>query len=153
MAQSVVEKMAGQRVYIETNVFIYFLSKHPVWFEASARIINACAASRILGFTGDAAIAEVIVDAYKHVDPNLATRFKQFFSQENFLTIARHDAQIFDLAAQLVAKGGLKFIDALHMATAMQNQCTYFVTNDKGIKSGAQLQVVPLQAVAKSAAD
>ena len=137
--------MAGQRVYIDTDVFIYFLSRHPTYFESSSLVVNACADSRIFGFTGDAAVAEVMVGAYKHADPTLATRFKLFFSQKNFLTISTHDAQTFDAAAQLVAMGGVKFIDALHMATAVQNQCAYFVTNDKGIKSGAHLKVVQLE--------
>ena len=131
MPQSFLEQTAGQRVYIATNVFIYFLSRHPAHFEASARVIGACSESRLFGFTGDAAVAEVMVGAYKHADPMLATRFKLFFSQRNFLTVAAHDAQTFDAAAQLVARGGLKFIDALHVATALQSQCTYFVTNDK----------------------
>ena len=145
MASSVIEKLTGQRVYIDTNVFIYFLSRPPTYFDAAARIINACAESRTFGFTGDAAVAEVMVGAYKHADPTLATRFKLFFAQKNFLTIATHDAQTFDAAAQLVAKGGLKFIDALHIATAVHNQCAYFVTNDKSIKSSAHLQVVQLE--------
>ena len=144
MARSFLEQMAGQRVYIDTNVFIYFLSRHPTYFESSSLVVNACADSRIFGFTGDAAVAEVMVGAYKHADPTLATRFKLFFSQKNFLTIATHDSQTFDAAAQLVAMGGVKFIDALHMATAVQNQCAYFVTNDKAIKSGAHLKVVQL---------
>lgn len=143
-----IAELAGQRVYIDTNVFIYFLSRHPTYFEASARVINACAESSIFGFTGDAAVAEVMVGAYKQADPALATRFKLFFAQRNFLTIAAHDAQTFDAAAQLVAKGGVKFIDALHMATAVQNQCAYFVTNDKGIKSGSQLRVMLLESIA-----
>lgn len=145
MPRSVLEQLAGQRVYIDTNVFIYFLSRHPTHFEASACVISACSESSIFGFTGDAAVAEVMVGAYKHADPTLAARFKLFFLQRNFLTIAAHDAQSFDAAAQLVAKGGLKFIDALHVATAVQSQCTYFVTNDKGIKSGEHLQVVQLE--------
>ncbi len=145
MAQSFLAQMAGQRVYIDTNVFIYFLSRHPTYFEASLVVINACAESRIFGFTGDAAVAEVMVGAYKKADPTLAARFKLFFSQKNFLTIATHDGQTFDAAAQLVAKGGVKFIDALHMATAIQNQCVYFVTNDKGIQSGVHLKVLQLE--------
>ena len=145
MARSFLEQMASQRVYIDTNVFIYFLSRHPTYFESSSLVVNACANSNIFGFTGDAAVAEVMLGAYKHVDPMLATRFKLFFSQKNFLTIATHDAQTFDAAAQLVAMGGVKFIDALHMATAVQNQCAYFVTNDKGIKSEAHLKVVQLE--------
>ena len=145
MAQSLSGKLAGQRVYIDTNVFIYFLSRHPIYFDASALIMSACAESSIFGFTGDAAVAEVMVGAYKHPDPTLAAQFKSFFSRNNFLTIAAHDAQIFDAAAQLVAKGGLKFIDALHVATAVHSQCRYFLTNDKGIKSGAHLEVVQLE--------
>ena len=145
MARFFLEQMAGQRVYIDTNVFIYFLSRHPTYFESSSLVVNACADSNIFGLTGDAAVAEVMVGAYKNADPTLATRFKLFFSQKNFLTIATHDAPTFDAAAQLVAMGGVKFIDALHLATAVQNQCAYFVTNDKGIKSGAHLQVVQLE--------
>lgn len=148
MVKSAFDQLAGQRVYIDTNVFIYFLSRHPTWFDASARIINACAESRMFGFTGDAAIAEVMVGAYKHTDPEMAKQFKQFFSQKNFLTIATHDAQIFDGAAQLVAKGGLKFIDALHVATAVQSQCAYFVTNDKGIKSDVLIKMLQLETLA-----
>ena len=145
MARSFLAQMAGQRVYIDTNVFIYFLSRHPTYFESSSLVVNACAGSNIFGFTGDAAVAEVMVGAYKNADPTLATRFKLFFSQKNFLTVAAHDAQTFDAAAQLVAKGGLKFIDALHMATALNNQCAYFVTTDKGIRSGGHLKVVQLE--------
>ena len=144
MAQSLSGALAGQRVYIDTNVFIYFLSHHPSYFAASALVMSACAESRIFGFTGDAAVAQVMAGAYKHPDPTLAVQFKSFFSRNNFLTIAAHDAQTFDAAAQLVAKGGLKFIDALHVATAVQSQCKYFLTNDKGIKSGAHLEVVQL---------
>ena len=145
MEQSLLGKLAGQRVYIDTNVFIYFLSRHPGYFDAAALVMTACGESRIFGFTGDAAIAEVMAGAYKHPDPTLAAQFKSFFLRNNFLTIASHNAQTFDAAAQLVAKGGLKFIDALHVATAIQSQCKYFLTNDKGIKSGAHLEVVQLQ--------
>lgn len=93
-------------------------------------------------------MAEVMVGAYKHTDPELAKRFKQFFSQKNFLTIATHNAEIYDAAAQLVAKGGLKFIDALHVATAVQSQCTYFLTDEKGIKSDVLIKVVQLETLA-----
>lgn len=137
--------MSGQRVYIDTNVFIYFLSGHPTYFEASSRVISACAESSVFGFTGDAAVAEVMVGAYKHADPTLTTRFKLFFAQRNFLTITTHGAQVFDAVAQLVAKGGLIFIDALHIATAINSKCAYFVTNDKGIKSSTHLKVVQLE--------
>ena len=62
-----------------------------------------------------------------------------------FLSIQSHDAEIFDLTAQLRARRGLKFIDALHCATAIQAGCRFFVTNDGGIQSRDDLEVVAIR--------
>jgi predicted nucleic acid-binding protein len=44
----------------------------------------------------------------------------------------------------LVAKNRLKFIDALHVATAEDAQCRYLLTNDAGIKSTENMEVILL---------
>ena len=66
---------------------------------------------------------------------------------QNAPDIQSHDAQIFDLTAQLRAKRGLKFIDALHCATAIQAGCKFFVTNDGGIQSSDDLEVIVVRAL------
>lgn len=51
---------------------------------------------------------------------------------------------MFDDAAKLVARKRLKFIDALHVATALTAGCPFFMTNDTGIRSSDSLEVVQL---------
>jgi predicted nucleic acid-binding protein len=44
----------------------------------------------------------------------------------------------------------LKFIDALHCATAIQAGCKFFVTNDGGIQSSDVLEVISVRALAEA---
>jgi len=139
-----IARLAGQRVYIDTNVFIYFLDKHDTYFEVVSQFFQACIRREIFGTTGDAAVAEVMVGPYRQDNPALAARFKRFFAQKNFLTIVGHDRDVFDAAAMLVARKRLKFIDALHVATAVHAGCQFFITNDAGISSNEGLEVISL---------
>lgn len=143
-----VARMAGHRVYLDTNVFVYFLDRNPDYFPVVAPIIEAIESGLIIGYTGDAAIAETLVKPYQTDNLALAASFKAFFRTEDFLSIQPHDAETFDLAAQLRAKRGLKFIDALHYATAIQAGCKFFVTNDGGIQSSDVLEVVSIKILA-----
>lgn len=140
-----VARMNGHRVYLDTNVFVYFLDRNPDYFPVVAPIIEAIESGLIIGYTGDAAIAETLVKPYQTDNLALAASFKAFFRTEDFLSIQPHDAETFDLAAQLRAKRGLKFIDALHYATAIQAGCKFFVTNDDGIQSSDVLEVVSVK--------
>jgi predicted nucleic acid-binding protein len=139
-----ISRLAGQRVYIDTNVFIYFLDQHDTYFEVVSRLFKACANQEIFGTTGDAAVAEVMIGPYRQDNPALASRFKRFFAQKNFISILGHDRDIFDAAAMLVARNRMKFIDALHVATAVNGGCHFFLTNDAGIKSSADIEVITL---------
>ena len=64
-------------------------------------------------------------------------RASKLFFKEDFISVQSHDADTFDLAAQLRGKRGVKFVDALHYATALKTGCKFFVTNDDGFKSDA----------------
>lgn len=141
--------MAGHRVYLDTNVFIYFLDRNPDFFPVVQPIITAVESGSIIGHTGDAVIAETLVKPYQTGNLALATRFKEFFSTENFLSVQPHDAETFDLAAQLRAGYSLKFIDALHYATAIRAGCKFFITNDGGIQSSDALEVVIIKNLAE----
>ncbi len=144
-----IARMAGRRVYLDTNVFVYFLDRNPDYFPVVAPVIEAIESGLIIGYTGDAAIAETLVTPYQTDNLGLAASFKAFFRTEDFLSIQSHDAETFDLAAQLRAKNGLKFIDALHYATAIRAGCKFFVTNDAGIQSSNVLEVVSVKKLAE----
>jgi predicted nucleic acid-binding protein len=142
-------RLTGKRVYIDANIFIYFLDRHPVYFDAVAAFFKACATREIFGVTGEAAVAEVMVFPYRQDEPALVSRFKRFFTQKNFLWIASHDHAVFEATAMLVARKRLKFIDALHMATAIQTDCPFFITNDSALTTTEGLEVIQLKDLLK----
>jgi predicted nucleic acid-binding protein len=139
------QKLEGQRIYIDANVFIYFLEKSPVYFPVVAELLSACAQHHVFAFTGDAAIAEVMAGIYRQDKPALTNQCKAFFGNSQFLSVVNHDAKVFDLAALLVAKQRFKLIDSLHLATALQHSCKALITNDAGMVSVDGLEVLHLQ--------
>lgn len=146
---SALGRMAGHRVYFDTNIFIYFLDQG-AHFDLVAPLLSACAEGRVTGCTGDAAIAETMVMPYRHQNMAKIAQFKAFFSLEGFLTVHSHSAQTFDLAAQFAGTRNMRLIDALHCATALQAGCRFLVTNDMGFKSGDGLEVIQLNALSKA---
>lgn len=141
---AVLDKMRDQRVYIDTNVFIYFLARHATYFDAAAAVLQACDNGEVLGITGDAVVAELLVQPYRLNDTATIAAIQRWFARKNFIERLPHDAASFELAAKLRGTQGGKLIDALHYATALNGQCRFLITNDHAFKSSEQLQVVAL---------
>ena len=137
--------MGAQRVYLDSNVFVYFLDRNPVYFPLVAPLLEAINSGDIIGVTGDAAVAEVMVRPYQTGDPTLVAGIKSFFGTAGFLAVRSHDAAAFDLAAQLRARHGMKFIDALHVATAISAECRFLITNDGDFRSQVAIEVISLR--------
>lgn len=135
-------RMCGKRAYIDANYFIYFLTRHEKYFDAAATIMQACDDGKVLGVTGDAVIAELLVQPYRNDDTATITAIKQLFLRKNFIECVSHDFSTFDLAAEIRGKQGGKLIDALHYATALKHGCDFFLSNDHGFKSSGRMEVV-----------
>ena len=138
-------KLKGQRVYIDANYLIYFLDRTEPYFDVLVPIFQACDRSDFMGFTGDAAVCEVMVHPYRNKSPSEIARGKSLFSREGFLTVLRHDANSFDLTAQIRAESNMRMLDALHYATALQAGCRFMLTNDHDFKAGTALEVIQIK--------
>ena len=110
-----------------------------------AELLSASAQHQVFAFTGDAAVAEVMVGIYRQDRPSLTAQCKSFFANPQLLSVVRHDAEVFELAALMVAKQRFKLIDALHMATAISHGCKALITNYEGMRSIDGLEVIHLQ--------
>ncbi len=138
-------KIQGQRIYLDANFLIYFFDKKEPYFSVVSKIIVACDRNTTFGYTGDAAVAELMVYPYKTKSEIDIARGKAFFARENFLTVLSHSSDLFDMAARLRAETGMKLIDSLHYATALKAGCKFFLSNDKGIRSTPNLEVILIE--------
>lgn len=137
----------GKSIYIDANIFIYFLDGQEPFASMVTPFLEKVMLGEIIGCTGDAVIAEVMVHPYKLGNLAMIEQFKAFFGQENFLSILSHDGKAFDLAASISGKKGMKLVDSLHMATALQTGCDYLITHDKGIKSVDGISIIQLSQI------
>ncbi|MDR7052494.1 hypothetical protein J2X54_004999 [Duganella sp. 3397] len=74
----VLQAMCGQRVYLDTNVFIYFLDGNLQFFPAAEPVLRAISNREIIGVTGEIAVAETMVGPYhkmEYEDDHHNTRF------------------------------------------------------------------------------
>ena len=138
------ESLAGRRVYLDANVFIYFLDGRSAKAESAGAVLRAAAEGQFQAVTGDAAIAEVLVGPYRTGDPLLVRRVHAFFDQPGLLHVVGHSRGAFEDAAMVRATTDSAFIDALHIATAAEAGCDVLVTSDRRMRSALGVDVVGL---------
>lgn len=115
---AVLARIRGQLVYVDTNIFIYFLAQHERYFDAVLPYFELFNAGFVLAYTGDAVVAETLYKPYQANDTLRVSEFKTSFAQHEFITVLPHNKAVFELAAELAPKRSMKLIDALHYATA-----------------------------------
>lgn len=134
----------GHRIYLDTNIFVYFLDRNTQFFDAASALIHAIATHHAHAYTGQIAVAETMVGPYRSRNPHHIASARAFFAQKHVLTVVRHEDWAFEQAAQFRALTSVKLIDALHIATALQAKCRFLITNDKAIRASSRLQVLQL---------
>ena len=138
-------RIQGQRVYVDTNIFVYFLERHDRYFEAVLPFFQLFNGGRSLAYTGDAVVAETLYKPYQLNDALRVSEFKEFFSNGEFITVLPHTHKEFNLAAELAPKHRMKLIDALNYATASLAGCRFILTNNQGFSSSDGLEVIDLE--------
>lgn len=53
--------LADQRVYVDTNAFVYFLERHPSFYERVLPLFEAAAQGRLQLVTSELTVAELLV--------------------------------------------------------------------------------------------
>lgn len=142
------DRMAGKRVYIDTNVLIYFFNNDPKYSAAAHAFLQRCAERQIFGVVSELVVAEILVKPYRERNLDAVTRLKAFFAQKDFLHPAsplQNAPNFFIEAAQLAGERQLKLVDAMHLHTALAERCHFFLTQDSDFKSTASLEVVQLE--------
>ncbi len=136
--------LLGSRVYIDTNAFIYLLEQTPALGERVAALLEASERHELFACTGDVTAAELLVKPMRDGSAAAIGVIDALFAQTEMIEVLPHTASVFRLAASLRAEQRLRFIDALHLATALNHRCTFFVTNDTDFTSSEHIAVINL---------
>ena len=133
----------ARKIYVDSNIVIYFIEGEPDMQDRVIAVFEYAERHGIPLMTSDLTVGECLYGAYKNEWSDSAKEFENLFDTRIFHLIPL-EPDIISSAARLGGTTGLKLIDAIHVASAIDTDCDTFVTNDRGIKSLPNLTVVQL---------
>lgn len=137
----------GDRVYLDTNVWIYAVESYPAFIQELTDFFQQVDQNQYIAISSELSLAETLVKPIKDNDQGLQTAYKRAIVNRHNVFVVPILRELLIDAAQIRAETGLKLPDAIHAATAVQAQCNTFITNDTQLKKLSNLHVVLLSEV------
>ena len=137
----------GERVYLDTNIIIYALEGFAQFAPQIQPLLEAMDRGEIIAVTSELTLAETLVKPLKEQDHATQQAYRNFLTSAPVFQVIPISRKILEDAAQFQASTKLKLPDAIHLATAFQQQCDSFLTNDEVFRTLNRPQVKMLSEV------
>ena len=134
-------------VLLDTAVLIYYLEEVEPYCLLVGEIFNDIVDGSIRGFLSVISITEFVTKPLANGEVSEVERFRQFLSSLSIQVLAV-TYEIAERAGKLRSQyPSIRTPDALIAATALENRCSIFVTNDKDLKKleACELTVIVLE--------
>jgi predicted nucleic acid-binding protein len=131
-------------VGIDTSIFIYHIEASPLYADAAGEALNTIAHGGFRGVTSVLTLMEIAVQPLRLRRTVAADEYEMLLASFPNLQIIDIDRGIARRAAELRAAYRLKPADALQVSACLSGGATGFLTNDKGLRRIAELEVVLL---------
>lgn len=133
-----------KRVGIDTNFFIYYFQKHPLYGPIVKEIFNIFLDRQTLIITSILTLTEIL--SFKSSETLLSSLEEKITFITN-LQLTEVDIKIARDAAKIRRKYGFTLVDAIQLATALENNAEVFITNDKKLQRFKELKVILLSSL------
>lgn len=122
----------GQRVYLDTNVFIYALEAYADFIKPLTALFARLDDGSLQAVTSELTLAEVLVKPLLDNNVELQAVYEAALHSSPALGVMPVSREVLVQAARLRASHTrLRLPDAIHAATARVYACSVFITNDK----------------------
>ena len=115
--------------YLDTCVYIYHLEQSPLYEKKVEPYFEQLVKNKINVIASPLVLQEILAGVYK-ADPDKAQEIYGLLAKFPNIEWVHYDLQIADLAAELTGNFGVRAPDAIHLATAIARDVSFFVTND-----------------------
>jgi len=140
-----IEDLGQGPVALDTAVFIYFIEEDHRYLPLVEEVFEAVDAGSLVAVTSALTLLETLVVPIRAGNKRLAESYESLLSQSRGLHLIDLDRSILRRAAEIRALAGLKTPDALQVATALQTECTTFLSSDRQIPSVGELRTLQLR--------
>ena len=134
-------QLQGKVIGLDTAPLIYFIEQNPNYIDIVREFFMAMNKGEFQVVTSSLTLTEVLVHPLRNGNNQLAQQYRNILLNQDFLTVFSVSPDIAQLAAQLRATDNIRTPDAIQIATAIQNDAEFFLTNDKGFQNIANLNI------------
>jgi predicted nucleic acid-binding protein len=133
-----------RRIYIESAPLIYYIEENPTYVSRIDTIIEAIENTPIDAVSSVIALTEVLIHPLKLGKTKIEQEYRDILINSGQFRLLPVTMSIADSAAGLRARYNLRTPDALHIATAIDDGCDAFLTNDNGLKRVTEITILIL---------
>lgn len=137
---------ASSVIYIDTNIFIYFIEKAPQFHSKVLAMFEHISKIGAIIKTSEITIAECLYHPAQQNNAELISIYENLFEKSGEIEIIFLNGARTKQAALYGGALGLKLIDSIHYISALEASCDFFITNDAKFKSGPKLKVILISA-------
>lgn len=140
----VIADFHNKTIFLDTAPLIYFIEGHSQYQERLNQIFEANDRGEFNFITSGITLLEVLVKPLREGEIKLADRYKNILTTAPGIEIIDINNALSVKAAELRAKYNLRTPDAIQIATAIENNAAYFLTNDIRIRQVSEISTVLL---------
>ncbi len=139
-----IDGLQGELVGLDTAPLIYFIEEHPTYLESMRYFFEAVDRGDFNVITSTVTLLEVLVQPFKHNNPELADEYRDILLNSANLSTAGISEPVAERAARLRAEYNIRTPDAIQLALAIEEGASFFVTNDARLPAVPPLNVLVL---------
>lgn len=140
----VISGLKGNTVFIDSAPLIYFIEGHTSYQSVLATLFKENDIGSFSFITSTITLLEVLVLPIRLGRGDIATQYQKLLTESSNIEIIELTTTIAARAAQLRATYNLKTPDSIQLATAMEYNADYFLTNDVKLKNIDGINILTL---------
>ncbi len=117
-------------LYLDSNCIIYSIEKIEPYFSMLERVWHLSGLGKIEIVCSELVLLETLVKPVREHDALMESLFRELLQASGDVKLIPISQAVLERAISLRANAGLKTPDAIHAATAMEVECSAFLTND-----------------------
>lgn len=118
---------------LDTSILIYHLEAYPDYLPLTTAVLNRVQRGECQAVVSTVALMELTVHPWRRNQPMIARQYETLLIHFPHLHLADITREVARRAAQVRAGSNVRPADALHVAAALVNGATAYITNDKGL--------------------
>ena len=144
-----IESLRGSIVGLDTTPLIYYTEANPTYIEVVDPFFKAVERGEFIVVTSIVTLLEVLVRPFRDGDLELAQKYRDFLFDSDNVSMRFLSQKIVEEAAHLRAFHNIRTPDAIQIATAIDADASFFLTNDTRLPSLPNLKTLVLEDLKK----